>query len=80
MPQIVEVVKYITEICEAENSLIAGVHVDILEQEKQYKELYGVSRKQLLSLWNMMSILEFGTEGCADMIVMYLFNVTEAKG
>ena len=47
MPQIVEVVKYVTEIVESENPLIAGLHVDILEQEKRYRELYGVSRKQL---------------------------------
>lgn len=77
MPQIVEVVKYITEICEAENSLIAGVHVDILEQEKQYKELYGVSRKQLEILLVELRKLR-GTQpnlaGIIELVERYLID------
>ena len=77
MPQIVEVVKYITEICEAENSLIAGVHVDILEQEKLYKELYGVSRKQLEILLVELRKLR-GTQpnlaGIIELVERYLID------
>jgi hypothetical protein len=46
MPQIVEVIKHVTEICETE-TLAVGLSVDVVAQEKQFKELYGVSRKQL---------------------------------
>lgn len=46
MPQVVEVLKYVTEICESD-SLAVGVSVDVAEQEKRYKDLYGVTRKQL---------------------------------
>lgn len=46
MPQIVEVLKYVTEICEAE-TLATGVSVDVVQQEKNYLELYGVAKRQL---------------------------------
>ena len=36
MPQVVEVLKYVTEICEAD-SLAVGVSVDVVEQERRYK-------------------------------------------
>ena len=77
MPQIVEVVKYITEVCEAENPLIAGVHVDILQQEKQYKELYGVSKKQLEILLVELRKLR-GTQpnlaGIIELVERYLID------
>lgn len=46
MPQVVEVLKYVTEICEAD-SLTVGVSVDVVEQERRYKELYGLTKKQI---------------------------------
>ena len=36
MPQIVEVLKYVTEICETD-TLVSGLSVDIIQQEKSYK-------------------------------------------
>lgn len=46
MPQVVEVIKYVTEICETD-SLGVGLTVDVLEQERIYKDLQGVTRRQI---------------------------------
>ena len=49
LPQVVEILKYVHEISESEDLGLA-VGVDVSEQERRYKELYGVSRKQLDAL------------------------------
>jgi hypothetical protein len=46
LPQIVEVLKYVHEIAETD-SLGLAVGVDIVEQERRYKEIYGLTRNQL---------------------------------
>ena len=46
LPQIFEVLKYVHEIAETDNLGLA-VGVDIVEQERRYKEVYGVARNQL---------------------------------
>ena len=46
MPQIVEVLKYVHEICECEN-LGVGLTGDVQVQETRYRELYGNSKKHL---------------------------------
>lgn len=49
LPQVVEVLKYVHEISESEDLGLA-VGVDVSVQERRYKELYGISRKQLDAL------------------------------
>ena len=46
LPQVVEVLKYVHEICECEG-LGVGVEGEIQMNELKYRELYGNSKKQL---------------------------------
>lgn len=46
MPQVVEVLKYVHEICECD-TLGVGLTGDVQVQEAKYKELYVSSKKQL---------------------------------
>ena len=45
MPQVVEVLKYVHEIVESDS--LFACNIDIIEQEKKYKELYGITHSQL---------------------------------
>ena len=46
MPQVVEVLKYVHEVCETE-SLGCAVTVDVQVQEARYRELYGGAKAQI---------------------------------
>lgn len=45
MPQVVEVLKYVHEIVESDS--LFACSIDVIEQEKKYKELYGITHSQL---------------------------------
>lgn len=76
MPQVVEVIKYVTEICETD-SLGVGLTVDVLEQERIYKELQGVTRKQIEILLVELRKLR-GTQphlsGVIDLLERYIVD------
>ena len=76
MPQVVEVLKYVTEICETDN-LVAGLSVDVIEQESRYKELYGVTKKQTEILITELRKLR-GTQphlvGIVELLERYLVD------
>ena len=46
MPQVVEVLKYVHEVCETE-SLGCAVNVNVQAQEARYRELYSGAKTQI---------------------------------
>ena len=76
MPQVVEVLKYVTEICETD-SLVSGLSVDVVEQERRYKELYGVTRKQLeivLTELRKLKVSQPHLSGIIDLLERYFVD------
>ena len=76
LPQIVEVLKYVHEIAETD-SLGLAVGVDIVEQERRYKEIYGVARNQLTVFLAELKRLRSSSPALAgqiDLLEKYLLD------
>jgi hypothetical protein len=74
MPQVVEVLKYVHEITETE-SLGVAVGVEVQEQERKYKELYGITHSQLVIILTELKKLRSSQPALnsqIDLLVRYL--------
>lgn len=74
MPQVVEVLKYVHEICECED-LGVGLTGDVQVQDARYRELYGNSKKQLEILLVELRKLKStqpNLKGTIDVVERYL--------
>lgn len=67
MPQVVEVLKYVYEIAESEELGLA-LNIDIQEQERVYKSIYGLSRRQLDILLVELRKLRIGQPSLVSII------------
>lgn len=79
MPQIVEVLKYVHEICE-EETLGVAVGVDVSVQEARYKELYGKVKVQfdtLLAELRRLRTSNPGLKAQIDMIEAFLIELNK---
>lgn len=82
LPQVVEVLKYVHEISESD-SLGLSIGIDIQEQEKKYKQLYGITHSQLEVILTELRRLRNNQPGLSaqiDLLVKYLADFDRLAG